>query len=310
MNSRFLETFVWLATLKSFRATAERLNISQPVVSTRIAALEKSLGVQLYHGSGKSFELTSAGRRILDSSETIVLLCQKLEKIAKAERSSDHPLRVGIPEVVALSWLPDLIAHLAETLPDMTVDFHTGMLSGIHQSLRDGQFDIAFTVGEIGDHGFEKTAICQYPVSWFAKPGYIKQDTELSVLELGKLPLIMPARSSYRYQKMIEYFEINSVSNLYRNAAYTVDGGFSMETCAYLVSRGLGLTAAPLHAMMPYIERGELVELTVRQELMPWYISACFKTVFPDERIENLICACKFVTRKYAEKYGRNRFRV
>ena len=35
MNIRFLETFLWLARLKSFNATAERLNTTQPAISAR-----------------------------------------------------------------------------------------------------------------------------------------------------------------------------------------------------------------------------------------------------------------------------------
>lgn len=47
MNLRFLETFVWVARLKSFRLTAEKLFTTQASVSSRIAALEADLGVKL-----------------------------------------------------------------------------------------------------------------------------------------------------------------------------------------------------------------------------------------------------------------------
>lgn len=47
MNLRFLETFVWVARLKSFRLTAEKLFTTQASVSSRIAALEADLGVRL-----------------------------------------------------------------------------------------------------------------------------------------------------------------------------------------------------------------------------------------------------------------------
>lgn len=44
MNLRFLETFVWVARLKSFRLTAEKLFSTQASISSRIAALEDELG--------------------------------------------------------------------------------------------------------------------------------------------------------------------------------------------------------------------------------------------------------------------------
>jgi DNA-binding transcriptional LysR family regulator len=44
---RALETFLWLARLKGFSATAERLNTTQPAISARLRTLEQELGVDL-----------------------------------------------------------------------------------------------------------------------------------------------------------------------------------------------------------------------------------------------------------------------
>ena len=48
MNVRFLETFVWLAQLRNFRMTAEKLHTTQAAVSSRIATLEQDFGVRLF----------------------------------------------------------------------------------------------------------------------------------------------------------------------------------------------------------------------------------------------------------------------
>lgn len=40
MNIRFLQTFVWVARLGSFRLTAEKLSTTQAAVSSRISVLE------------------------------------------------------------------------------------------------------------------------------------------------------------------------------------------------------------------------------------------------------------------------------
>jgi DNA-binding transcriptional LysR family regulator len=44
MNLKFLETFVWVARLKSFRLTAEKLFTTQASMSSRIAVLEATWG--------------------------------------------------------------------------------------------------------------------------------------------------------------------------------------------------------------------------------------------------------------------------
>ncbi|HEM8498452.1 TPA: LysR family transcriptional regulator, partial [Burkholderia multivorans] len=65
MNTRFLETFVWLATLKSFRLTADKLHATQGAVSSRIASLEQDLGVRLFDRGSKEVTLTRDGSKAL-----------------------------------------------------------------------------------------------------------------------------------------------------------------------------------------------------------------------------------------------------
>ena len=47
VDFKTLETFMWVATLRSFRGAAEKLNTTQPAVSMRIAQLEDFLGIRL-----------------------------------------------------------------------------------------------------------------------------------------------------------------------------------------------------------------------------------------------------------------------
>src|SRR6185503_15184837 len=46
IDFRTIETFLWVANLRSFRGAAEKLNTTQPAVSMRIAQLEDLLGVR------------------------------------------------------------------------------------------------------------------------------------------------------------------------------------------------------------------------------------------------------------------------
>src|ERR1043165_1061108 len=47
IDCKSLETFLWVANLRSFRGAAEKLNTTQPAVSLRIAQLAEDLGVRL-----------------------------------------------------------------------------------------------------------------------------------------------------------------------------------------------------------------------------------------------------------------------
>jgi DNA-binding transcriptional LysR family regulator len=45
LNLKFLQTFVWVARLRSFSLAAEKLATTQATVSNRIATLERDLGL-------------------------------------------------------------------------------------------------------------------------------------------------------------------------------------------------------------------------------------------------------------------------
>ena len=47
MNLRSVESFYWVAMLRSVTRAAEKLHLTQSAMSSRIAILEQELGVQL-----------------------------------------------------------------------------------------------------------------------------------------------------------------------------------------------------------------------------------------------------------------------
>ncbi len=87
MNLKQIQAFVWVATLGSFRKTAEKLFTTQPAISSRIAALEESLGVKLFErGTGK-VALTSKGNELLPLAEQFLFLAERFKERANASVS-------------------------------------------------------------------------------------------------------------------------------------------------------------------------------------------------------------------------------
>ena len=72
MNTRFLETFVTVANLGSFRAAAEQLNVSQATVSSRISSLETDLQVDLFDREFHATRITVAGAMILETAQEML----------------------------------------------------------------------------------------------------------------------------------------------------------------------------------------------------------------------------------------------
>jgi DNA-binding transcriptional LysR family regulator len=62
MDLATLNAFIAIAELGSFSEAAERLHLTQPAVSKRIASLELQLNVRLFDRLGREVSLTEAGR--------------------------------------------------------------------------------------------------------------------------------------------------------------------------------------------------------------------------------------------------------
>ncbi len=65
MNTRFLESFILVVQLGSFRAAAEKLHITQATISNRIASLEEEIGARVFSRDAGDLRLTPVGIRRL-----------------------------------------------------------------------------------------------------------------------------------------------------------------------------------------------------------------------------------------------------
>jgi len=72
MNIEYLRTFIKLANYKSFTELAHDLPISQSTISHQISQLEKDFGLTLINRSTKKFEITEAGKILLNYSQKII----------------------------------------------------------------------------------------------------------------------------------------------------------------------------------------------------------------------------------------------
>ncbi|GAA4180511.1 LysR family transcriptional regulator [Gryllotalpicola koreensis] len=120
METRRLEYFLTLAKERSFRRAARSLFISQPALSQQIQRLEQEIGAILIDRSVTPFELTEAGRALLDNSNRILEELRQIEGVAsRAREGLVGKLRVGIAPSLMYSGLPDLIRKFRASHPDV-----------------------------------------------------------------------------------------------------------------------------------------------------------------------------------------------
>ena len=144
MNVRFLETFVWLAKLRNFRLTAERLHATQAAISSRISALEQEFGVRLFDRGPRDVKLTQEGTKALAFAEQILKLTNDMLASVSDRSHVSGLLRVGVMESVVHTWLPELLRQVRDEYPNLTIELTCDTSTNLSVQLVNGNVDIAF----------------------------------------------------------------------------------------------------------------------------------------------------------------------
>lgn len=96
-----LEAFVLVARLGSVKAAAAVLGVSEPAVSSALAALRQHLGDQLIGRSSRGMELTPGGRRLVGIASQMVNLGAEAEAAIRRAQGAPDLLRVVASSTVA-----------------------------------------------------------------------------------------------------------------------------------------------------------------------------------------------------------------
>jgi DNA-binding transcriptional LysR family regulator len=98
MDVRQLRYFLAIVDQGSVHRAAQELFVAQPSVSQALRALERDLGVDLFHRTGRRLVLTSAGERLIDPAREVV----RGVEVARATVEAVNGLRAGRLSIVSM----------------------------------------------------------------------------------------------------------------------------------------------------------------------------------------------------------------
>jgi DNA-binding transcriptional LysR family regulator len=143
-----IRIFVAAVDEGSFSAAARKLSRVQSAVSQSIAALEAHLGVALFDRSGRTPQLTPAGRTLIADARRLLERADEMKARAASIASDVEPeLSFAVDPIFPHEPLIGVLKDLAGLYPRLPVTIFTEALGGAEQRLRDGvaQFAIAPT---------------------------------------------------------------------------------------------------------------------------------------------------------------------
>jgi len=242
MDIANIRAFLSVAEHTSFSQAAESLNLTQPAISKRIAALEANLSEKLFDRIGRKVILTEAGNTILPKCQAILEMVRDTElSLSNLSGQVNGCLRLGTSHHIGLHHLPPVISAYTKTYPGVVLDLH---------------FMDSETVCEKIAHGDLELGIVTLPLSpadnincnvlWIDKLHFVvgKQHplvtrNNASLADLSHYNAILPNTNTYTREIVEDVFRqknLNLTTRLSTNY---------LETIKMMVTVGLGWSVLP-----------------------------------------------------------------
>ena len=142
---RRLRYAVAVADELNFTRAAERLGVSQQVLSEQIRRLEDELGLQVFDRTTRQVRVTSHGRQILDEARAVVGAADALRDRARRLASAQAGVvRLGYSRSTAFDTAP-LVSAVTEARPELRVEVREVPSRQLPQAVRDGDVDVALS---------------------------------------------------------------------------------------------------------------------------------------------------------------------
>ena len=299
MNLKFLETFVWVARLKSFRLTAEKLFTTQASISSRIAVLESELGVKLFLRDSRGVSLTPEGVKVLDYAEQMMVTMQGLKQSLETTSSKVGRIRIGAMDTVIHTWLSPLVAELMDHFPLVEIELVADTALNLSDQLQKGFLDLILQTDLLRLETVRSLELCSHPMAWIVASQSIYHRDYASLAELAQERIITYSKNSHPHQDVLRLMQANGV------AAPRMNCVNSVSAITRLLRDGFGIGALPPVLVMEELARGELVMLPMEQRLPNLQVVVSWRVGV--ELVEEMVGLCQKVVARYAEEVGEDR---
>jgi DNA-binding transcriptional LysR family regulator len=251
MDSRHLETLLWVVRLGGIGAAAQHLNLTQPAVTRRIQELERELGAKVLQRQGRNVAPTVLGRSCLERAERILSEVAMM-KVAAGGDPSVGTIRVGVVESIALTWFQSLVARIERHYPKVRLEIDADLAGGLATKLTRRQIDIALLPGPVDLPGSVRIPLGSCALKWLGHPRFRPQDHDLTAAELCELPTIGMPQDASVYHLMVGWFEEAGVMPRFIHRCN------SFSVMSLLVRCGIGVSLLPAELFAEDLAAGTL----------------------------------------------------
>ncbi|MBX2882590.1 MAG: LysR family transcriptional regulator [Granulosicoccus sp.] len=255
-NLKQLEAFVWVSDLGSFRRAAERLNTTQPNISSRIASLETALNVSLMERDAGSVRLTTKGQDLLEHARQVLQSAEQLVEAADVGAMYDGVLRLGVTEMVVHTWLREFQRVLKEQFPNIAVELTVDMSVNIEKELFARSIDLAFQSEPFSRSTTGAIDLGTYEQIWVAaKSCALVQAKQVDTAMLASYPVLTHARGTRPYEQIAAHFR------QHQHLSARLVPSSNLAACVHMSADGMGVASVPSAMVSRELTNGELARV-------------------------------------------------
>jgi len=260
VDFKALETFLWVATLRSFRGAAEKLNTTQPAVSMRIAQLEDFLGIRLIERDRRRVSPTQKGLEMLGYAERLMRLRAEMIDAVGDSSTMRGLVRLGVSESIVHTWLPVLIERVNAAYPNLELEIEVDISPNLHEQLLNKELNLGLLLGPISHPALQSRPLCSFPVGFVCSDKIRFGKNRIELEDIAKWPIITFSRNTQPYSNVRELFERKGLRP-------TIHASASLATIVRMALDGIGVAVIPSAIIDNIAFAGRLRVLKTRPEL-------------------------------------------
>lgn len=210
MDTNQLTAFITVAETSSFSTAAERLHLTQPAISKRIAVLEQSLGNSLFDRIGKRVILTEAGQILLPRAKKILreiddlrTALQNLSTIVSGRLSLASSHHVG------LHRLPPVLRDFSNQYPEVVIDISFLDSERAYEQVSHGELELAVVTLAPADHAriYSRTIWVDELCIMTSADHALTRLPSVTLKDLLDYPAILPGENTFTRQLVEDMFK-------------------------------------------------------------------------------------------------------
>ena len=242
MDVQNLKAFLLVAENGSFSAAAEKLHLTQPAVSKRVAILEEQLDAGLFDRIGRNVSLTEAGRALLPHAKAVERELQAAEQsVRDLSGEVTGRLQLATSHHIGLHRLPPVLSAFKRTYPEVQIDIDFMDSEQAYELIMQGKAELAVvTLAPATEQSVITEPVWRDPLDFMVSETHALAGIKpLDLATLSRYPAVLPGLNTYTGQIVKSLFDRHELTLQVSMATNY------LETIRMLASVGLGWTVLP-----------------------------------------------------------------